>query len=176
MLHKQTCLETCWRKVTPYTSVWQKFDSDYWSKGYVRPLVATVFFGFGWVCFFVFSAILTIYCIIISLLLFWYGIVDTWRWWKDELSSADGTKDTDNYVETSDDMVFRLNSSTNKGSKHFRVDRLLKMTTGLDAEDIWRRIELTENIQDHITGKELAGDSEYSKLALFHDVSTRYSE
>lgn len=163
MLDKHKWLEECWRCLTPFSSVWKKFDMKYWSKGYGRPVVATVFVGFGWICAFPFAAIFTIYCITKSVALFCYGIFDTYNWWRAELSdNHDADRDD---VETAEDMMYRLNNNTNNGSKHFRVDRLLKMTTGLDVEDIWRRIHLKGKIEDHMAGNDLAGKRECARFA-----------
>lgn len=162
-LEKQkTILEKCWRRVSPCTDFWNNIN-NYWGKGYLRPPVAVVLVGIGWAFLFIFAIILSAYCVITSVVLFCYGIIDiVTYWWRKYVDRS--TAPT--YSETAMNMVYRLNDHINEGSKHFGVERMLKMTTGLDVEDIWLRTQWSKFMQARTTG-----DSEFLKLALRHVVS-----
>lgn len=146
-----------WREtIGRCTGFWKDVDKCR-EKGYLGPLVAMVLFGVGWALSLVFAIILTAYCIIISIVLFFYGLMEI-LWWREKSGLSDG--------ETADELMSRLNGCINKGSKHFGVEPMLKMTTGLDVEDVWLSTQRSTSTQAHITC-----DNELWKLASLLKVS-----
>lgn len=149
----------------PCTDFWGLFDES-WDAGYFGPLFAVIFAGIGLVVSFIFTLIVSAYCLNISVILFFYGIIDIVRCWWRECFGDKNVDDVD--YETIDDMVRRLNHYTNKKSKHFGVEQMVKMTTGLDVEDIWLRTKWSKFMQARTTG-----DIELLKSPLRFAVSSR---
>lgn len=111
-----------------------------WNAGYGRPVVAAIATVLGLVVALVFSIFLSIVCSLGSVTLWCCGVWEIGQWWRNEVASrSKGTRPRRR------DWVFAETTVRERhggdGEKQFRVDLLLKETTGLDVEDLSLRIK-----------------------------------
>eukprot|EP00752_Nemacystus_decipiens_P016917 g15145.t1 len=116
----------------------------WWNAGYVRPLMMVIVNVFGWVMALVFAAAVSVACSLGSVVLWFCGLWGIGQWWSDaNVRRGDETQSRSQaYVET---MVSnKRHGAGDVGEGEFRVDLLLKETTGLGVEDLQLRIKLRE--------------------------------
>ncbi|CAM9276564.1 unnamed protein product, partial [Scytosiphon promiscuus] len=114
-----------------------------WSSGYGRPSVALLLNGVGWAVAMLFAAVLSIACSLGSIILWVLGVWGIGQWWMNENASRrKGRRPRQrDWVFAENAVSARNGGNLRNDERQFRVDLLLKETTGLDMEDISLRIK-----------------------------------
>lgn len=125
------------------TSPMQDRSQDSWSAGYGRPLLGLLLNAIGWAVSMVFAAVLSIACSLGSVVLWVLGLWGIGQWWMNEIASRRrGRRPRQRDWVVAEKIVGTRNrGNLRDGERQFRVDLLLKETTGLDVEDVWLHIK-----------------------------------
>ena len=121
-------------------------SGEYWEKGYGRPLVAFTLNILLWAGFVVLAVSLSVACALASVALWLCGLWGITQWWKNEIATrTKGQRPRQRDWVFAETIVRRRNGGNlDDGERQFRVDLLLKETTGLDVEDLLPRIKRKE--------------------------------
>lgn len=111
------------------------------NKGYFRPLCAVVLVSLRWAVALVPATLLSLFYAILAFPLWLCGLWGIIQWW--EKRAKDVKTST---LESPDDIVSKMNEYPNDGNRdpnydnpNFRVNDLVKMTSGLDMEELVTR-------------------------------------
>ena len=108
-------------------------------RGYARPLGAAVVLSLFWAVALVPAAMLSVGYILLSVPLWGYGVFGIREWYRNRTDMSKlATR------ESPEGIVSELDRYPGDESRHFRVDHLVKMTAGLELEELPGLIERRE--------------------------------